>query len=129
MNAVKVIPAVLNLSADWGGSLEFSLALTDPATGNPYNVSTALEIWFTAKNVPQDSDGQAVVQVTKTSGKITVGGTDNNIIRVRVDDVGTTLSNVNDSLWCDCKIKTSDAFIKVVASGKLQVNRVITESV
>lgn len=129
MNAMKVIPAVLNLTADWGGSLEFSLALTDPASGNPYDISTALEIWFTAKNIPTDDDSQAIVKVTKTDGHITVIGTDKNIVRVRVDDIATSLSNVDDHLWCDCKVKTSDAFIKVVASGKLNINRVITQSV
>lgn len=118
----------LSLSADWNTSLEFKLILTDTITGDPVNLSTATEIWFTGKQNMFDADGAAVFQVKKTTGGIVVGGVSNNEMTVRVNNVASSLVNSNVKLYVDAKVKLSDNFAQVVAKGTLQVSQSVTQS-
>lgn len=122
-----LIPAPLNLVADWRGSVSFSLTLYD-RLGAPIDASAASEIWFTAKINKTDLDGGAVVQVTKTGGGISVSGDDDNVINVLANDIGSILNNEKNLLYCDVKVKLSNGFIQVIAKGTLKISEVITQS-
>ncbi len=129
MTVVKVIPAPLKLTADWKGSIKFSLKLTEKGSGNPVDASLAQEIWFTAKQSIGDADNAAIVSVTKTGGGITITGTDKNIVNIKADLIGSTLPNAAASLICDCKYKGPDGYIQVLGKGSLSIVQVVTQSI
>lgn len=129
MNAVKVIPAPLKLTADWKGSIEFPLKLTKKTTGAPVDVSAVQEIWFTAKESANDDDVNAIVKVTKTGGGIVVSGEDNNVVTVTAHLIGASLPNSAATLVCDVKIKLANNYIQVIAKGTLSIVQVITQAV
>ena len=117
----------LKLETRWKASVEFSMSIVDLATMAPVDLSTA-SIWFTAKRSADDLDSAAVVQVTRAGGGIVVGGTGNNKLTVRADNVASALDNDTVTLRCDVKIKLTDQFAQVVGVGTLKVLEAVTQS-
>lgn len=81
---------------------------------------TTYGITSTGKTNLSDTDAQAIYQVTKTGGGITVTGAGNNVARVVIPAAATSGMTTNATIWYDCQIKLG-ANVYTVALGRLSI--------
>ena len=93
----------------------------------PLDIS-AYSIWCTGKRQLSDADVDAVWQVTKAGGQITVIGAGNNIARINVPGSNTAVLTENATLFYDVQIKSAGGDIDTVADGRVQILQDVTRA-
>jgi len=97
------------------------------AKGAPYDLSTAQEIWFTAKARVDDPDESAVFVKTLTGGDITTSGA-TAYVDVDGDDMPTqVLANKTFQPVCEVQVKSAAGKVWTVAEGKWKFTSQITQ--
>lgn len=97
-------PPRQDISVRRGDGIRFAVTVTNADSGAPIDLSTAA-IWCTAKRDLADADADAVFQVTKADGLITVDGADNNVAHVLVPAEDTVGLLRTTTLFYDVQIK------------------------
>lgn len=103
-----------------GDTIEFEVTVTDRVTGAAVDLST-YSIWCTGKRALADTDANAVFQVTKAAGDITVGGSANNVIAVTIPPSATVDFTANVRLFYDVQVQSVAGKISTVAQGMMSV--------
>lgn len=99
-----------------GDSYTFEATVTQ-ADGAPVDL-TIYAIRSTGKYALADPDSEAIYQVTKADGDITVVGANNNIARVVIPAAATAGFTTNVTFWWDVQIAAGD-LVYTVALGTL----------
>ena len=108
-----------------GDSIRFDVNVTQG--GAALDLST-YDIWCTGKRNLDDADVDAVFQVTKAGGQITVVGAGNNIARVNIPGTSTSSLTEDITLFYDVQIKSLTAEISTVADGRMQIRKDVTRA-
>ena len=93
-------------------------------------LGAAYDIWMTAKYSKDDTDLQALFQVTKGAGAITVGGANNNVATITVAATLTSPLTTDVSVFYDVQIKApgGSGQVSTVADGTLAIARDVTRA-
>lgn len=108
-----------------GDNIRFDVNITQG--GAALDVS-AYDIWCTGKRDIDDADVDAVFQVTKAGGQITVTGAGNNIARVNIPGASTSALTEDVNLFYDVQIKSGTGEITTVADGRMQIRKDVTRA-
>jgi len=104
-----------------GDTLTFELALTNPKTGAPLDI-TGAKIWFTAKNNYVDPDNQAVIALDTVSGGVAITDAVRGLARVDVPPLATrSFPDGPVKTVYDVQIKDAAGIVTTVESGTLKV--------
>lgn len=103
-----------------GDNIKFDVTVTQ-GPGGPALDLTLYSIWCTGKRQMSDLDVDAIWQVTKAGGDITVTGTGNNIARVNVPGTFTAVLTDSAQLFYDVQIKSPANDIDTVANGRIKI--------
>jgi hypothetical protein len=115
-----------NFTMTRGDSATFSGTVT--LGGDPYDLSGAAHMWFTAKNKYVDSDEDAVFQKTLDDG-ITVVSPTAGLYSVAIVPADTEdVPKAKTILVWDVQIEDSEGNIYTMASGKLVINPDVTDA-
>lgn len=104
MSPIELGPPRQDLRVLRGDGIRFQITVTNSQTGAPVDLSSCA-IWCTAKRNIADTDAQAVFQVKKTDGSITVSGAGNNIAQVVIPAALTAPLVTSETLFYDVQIK------------------------
>lgn len=115
-----------NLALRRGDSNIFTATVT--VAGVALDVS-AYDIWCTAKYNKDDTDLQALFQVTKTSGAIVVGGAGNSVATITIAASLTLALTTDVTVFYDVQIKSVPGVITTVAEGTMLISRDVTRAV
>lgn len=97
------------------------------AKGDPYDLSTALEIWFTAKASVNDPDESAIFVKTLSGGDITVDGA-TAYVDVEGDDMPAQVAaNKTFQPFCEVQVKSAAGKVWTVAEGKWKFTSQLTQ--
>lgn len=117
-----------------GDSLSFAMALINPATGAPLDL-TGAKIWFTAKNNYVDFDSLAVIALNTATasgnGAITIltPATSGNA-RVDINPIATRAQPDGAvKLVYDVQVKDASGFVTTVESGTLTIIPDVTRAI
>lgn len=114
-----------NLQLIRGDTNVFTTTIT--LNGAPLDVST-YDIWCTAKYSKDDSDLDALFQVTKAAGAISVGGAGNNVATITIAANLTSALTQDVSVFYDVQIKSAGGQITTVADGAMLISRDVTRA-
>lgn len=115
-----------NLNLVRGDTNVFDATVT--LSGSPLDVS-AYDIWCTAKYSKDDADVDALFQVTKTAGEITVGGASNNVATIAVPAADTVALLVDVVVFYDIQIQAPGGQITTVANGTMTISKDVTRAI
>lgn len=90
---------------------------------------SAYDIWCTAKYSKADLDANALFQVTKAAGEITVGGVGNNVATIAVPASDTVALTVDVTVFYDIQIQAPGGQITTVANGTMLIGRDVTRTI
>lgn len=96
--------------------------------GAPLDVS-GYDIWCTAKYSKDDTDLQALFQVTKAAGAITVGGASNNVATITVAASLTSPLTADVKVFYDVQIRSAGGQVSTVAEGTMRISKDVTRAV
>lgn len=108
-----------------GDNVKFNVTVT--LDGNALDL-TNYSIWCTGKRSLDDLDADAIWQVTKAGGNITVTGSGNNIAQVNVPGSNTAVLTEAVTLFYDVQIKSPGGDIDTVASGRVNITLDVTRA-
>lgn len=112
-----------------GDSLSFDLALIDPRTGGPLDL-TGAKIWFTAKNNYVDPDNQAVIALATDTSGVLITDAPRGLARVDVPPLATrSFPDGIVQVVYDVQLKDATGFITTVESGTLKVYPDVSRSI
>lgn len=102
----------------------------DVSTGDPYDLTTVTEIWFTFKRTVLETDAEALLQKRLTLGDIDIDDDDNNVAYMKlaredIEDLRPLAADV--TYICDVQVRTASGDINTVAEGKWKFLREITQ--
>lgn len=91
---------------------------------------SAYDIWCTAKYSKDDLDINALFQVTKAAGAITVGGASNNVATVTIAAALTIALTADVKVFYDVQIKAPGGTgqITTVAEGTMLISKDVTRA-
>lgn len=108
-----------------GDNVKFDVTVT--LDGAPVDLTT-YSVWCTGKRQLSDADVDAIWQVTKAGGQITITGAGNNIARVNVPGSNTAVLTDNTTLFYDVQIKSAGGDIATVADGRVTITLDVTRA-
>lgn len=116
------------LAATRGDNETYQLTILD-AAGAAMDITSVLEIWFTAKSSLDDADADAVIAKTKTGGGITIidGPTGRADVALLPADTAGLAARRLELHW-DCQVKAASGAITTVDSGTLVVSPDVTRA-
>ena len=109
-----------DLTMHRGDSLVLNIAVADPDTGDPVNL-TGATLRLTAKRSLKDADSDAIVVLTTGTG-ITVTDASGGLAEAEIEpDATDDLGNVTLALAWDLQLTTTEGRVFTVASGTLTI--------
>lgn len=115
-----------NLALIRGDTNIFEATVTIAAV--PLDIS-GYDIWCTAKYNKNDTDLQALFQVTKAAGAIVVGGADNNVATITIAANLTSPLTQDTKVFYDVQIESPGGVITTVAEGTMVITRDVTRAI
>jgi hypothetical protein len=115
-----------NLALIRGDTNVFEATVT--LLGAPLDIS-AYDIWCTAKYNKNDTDLEALFQVTKALGAIVVMGANNNIAQITIAASLTIALTQDVRVFYDVQIKSPAGTITTVAEGTMLISKDVTRAV
>ncbi len=98
--------------------------------GDPYDLSTAQEIWFTFKKSILETDEEALIQKKLSTGGIDIDDVETNVAYVQIsrEDLAVLRPLAADVqyIW-DVQVKAATSDVWTVAEGKWKFVREITQ--
>jgi hypothetical protein len=125
MPSNTAVPNDLNFVVVRGDAAFFTLTVTFAPSAPSADLNT-YAIWMTAKNSYTNLDEDAVFQLTKADGDITVDGSNHAIAHVKLPGSATAglpcLPPLNRAILVyDLQIKGADGLVYTVARGQITV--------
>lgn len=123
---VNFVPSRQDIPFWRGDGLVFDCTIT--SDGVPVDLSS-YAIWCTGKRNLADLDADAVFQVTKLGGGITISGASNNIAHIVVPASATSGLTVPLTLFYDVQIKATTGQPITVVWGQLSIGQDVTRAI